>query len=230
MVFFKMHPSSAFYCADCDAMANEFGGYSASPNPVPHIVEDHWRRFVALLVRWRIRISLIVFLALIAGDVFAGIRPHDLLNYHDSNSIVGLALVLVGLAIRSWAAGILHKRVSLTSAGPYALVRHPLYVGSFLMMVGFCTLIGDAVNFYFVLGPFVVLYFLQIRTEERTLADRFGEHWQHYAKAVPQFLPRRLPKSGVGHWNLGQWTRNREYQAVVATLLGLLALEVWRMA
>ena len=211
-------------------MAHEFGGYSASPDPGPYSAERQWRKTVALLVRWRIRISLFVFLALIADDVVAGVRPHDLLNYHDSQSVVGLILVLLGLAIRSWAAGVLHKLAALTSAGPYALVRHPLYVGSFLMMVGFCTLIGDAKNFYFVLGPFAVLYCLQIRTEEGMLARRFGEHWQQYAKSVPQFLPRRLPNSGVGHWNVGQWARNREYQAVAATLLGLVALEVWRMA
>jgi protein-S-isoprenylcysteine O-methyltransferase Ste14 len=151
------------------------------------------------------------------------------LNFRDLETVVGLGLIAAGLALRSWAAGILHKHTQLTTSGPYALIRHPLYVGSFLMMIGFCTLVDDKENIWFVLGPFVALYFLHILKEERNLAGKFGEEWKKYADSVPRLLPRRLRTGGTARWSLNQWTRNREYQALGAASLGLLAIEAWRV-
>src|SRR5689334_9344828 len=44
----------------------------------------------------------------------------------------GLALAVLAEAWRIWAAGTIHKVEELTTGGPYAHVRHPLYVGSFV--------------------------------------------------------------------------------------------------
>jgi protein-S-isoprenylcysteine O-methyltransferase Ste14 len=44
----------------------------------------------------------------------------------------GVALFALGSALRWWAAGTLHKDQEVTTGGPYAVARHPLYVGSFL--------------------------------------------------------------------------------------------------
>jgi protein-S-isoprenylcysteine O-methyltransferase Ste14 len=184
---------------------------------------------VRYLVHRRVRISLIVFVVLIAEDVLAKVRPHDLTNLRDMKSVLGLSLVLGGLAVRSWAAGILHKHEQLTTSGPYAIVRHPLYVGSFMMMLGFCALIDDRENIWFVLGPFAGLYLLGILSEERALMERFGARWQEYASSVPRFLPR-LPRRGMSaSWRLNQWAQNREYRAVGAALIGLVAIQAWRL-
>ena len=53
----------------------------------------------------------------------------------------GMLLALVGLAIRIWAAGCLRKFEQLTLSGPYLWSRNPLYLGSFLIGLGF-TLAG----------------------------------------------------------------------------------------
>jgi protein-S-isoprenylcysteine O-methyltransferase Ste14 len=186
-----------------------------------------WQRFLAFLIRYRVRISLIVFIVLIASDVLEGIKPHNLANPGDFKSVLGLALILGGLALRSWAAGILHKTTELTTSGPYALMRHPLYVGSFLMMIGFCLLIDDRENIWFVLGPFAFMYVIKLLHEERILSNKFGARWQEYARAVPRFLPHRLPRTAFAPWNGKQWIGNREYNAVAATALGLIAVQAW---
>ena len=113
--------------------------------------------FTAFLIRRRILISGILFGLMIARDVAYGPKPHDLFNVRDPLSVLGVLLVFGGLALRSWSAGILHKNAELTTSGPYGLIRNPLYVGSFMMMCGFCTLIGNPVNFLFILGPVLLI-------------------------------------------------------------------------
>ena len=100
--------------------------------------ESLWQRFVAMVLHRRVRITAFVFIALLLEDVITRTAPHDLANFHDYRVLLGLGLVFSGLALRSWAAGTLHKRTQLATSGPYALVRHPLYIGSLFMMLGFC--------------------------------------------------------------------------------------------
>ena len=197
--------------------------------PEPISAQTLWQSFAQFIVRRRVRISLVVFVALILEDVLEGIKPHDLANVYDAKSMLGLGLILAGLGLRSWAAGILRKGSQLTTTGPYSVIRNPLYVGSFMMMLGFCALIDDAENIWFILGPFVVLYVLRVLHEERSLSERFGEQWHKYVRSVPRFFPRWLPTQGFAHWNLDQWLGNREYRAVSAVLLGLVAVEMWQL-
>jgi protein-S-isoprenylcysteine O-methyltransferase Ste14 len=181
-------------------------------------------------VRRRVRLTVVIFVLLMAEDVLIGVRPHSLLAWRDPKTVVGCALVVAGLAVRSWAAGVLHKTRELTTTGPYALVRNPLYVGSFLIMAGFATLIDDVENIYVILGPLAGLYFLQVLHEERILSQKYDVRWQAYAARVPRFLPRRLPKAGtvLASWKLRDWLGSREYRALIATLIGLVAVEAWR--
>jgi protein-S-isoprenylcysteine O-methyltransferase Ste14 len=189
-----------------------------------------WQRFAAWLVYRRVRITLAAFTCLLIENVIVGVEPHGIFAYRDPLAVAGCMLIFAGLAIRSWSAGILRKNRELTMTGPYALVRNPLYVGSCLIMCGFCTLIDDMKNIYFVLGPIAGLYFLQVLHEERYLAGLFGDKWTHYAATVPRFLPRTLPASAFTAWDRKQWLGSREYNALGATLLGMLLVEVWRLS
>lgn len=195
----------------------------------PRRAKSRWEKTVDLLVRWRVRITAIVFIVLLAEDVVVGVKPHDLTNFRDMKSVVGFGLVMMGLALRSWAAGILKKDAQLSTAGPYGIIRNPLYVGSFLMMIGFCIIVDDTENIWFVLGPFLALYVIRVLREERSLAKLFGDQWHTYVRSVPRFFPRRLPTFSFADWRLSQWLGNREYNAVLAVFLGLLALQTWRI-
>jgi protein-S-isoprenylcysteine O-methyltransferase Ste14 len=188
------------------------------------------RRAHELLMRHRVRISVVVFVALILEDVLEHCRPRDLADVHDPWMVAGLTLVVGGLALRSWAAGTLRKMAQLTTEGPYAAMRHPLYVGSFMMMVGFSDLINDEENIYVVCGPILLLYILKVLSEERQLAGKFGAAWNEYAARAPRFVPRRWPRHGFDAWSFKQWLGSREYRALAGGLLGLVALELWRLA
>ncbi len=187
-----------------------------------------WTRIAAYLVRRRVRFTVAVFIALMIVDLASGVRPHSVFNSGDPNSLLGCGLIFAGLAIRSWSAGILRKTRELTTCGPYALIRNPLYVGSFLIMSGYCALIDDAENIFFVL-PVAGLYFLQVLHEERVLSKLYESRWATYARAVPRFLPRSLPKSPLASWELQQWLGSREYRALGTTLLGMLAIQYWHV-
>lgn len=177
------------------------------------------------LSKWRIKISLLAFSLLIAFNFLVlGSRPYHPIVPICLPSVLGTSLVLFGLAIRTWAAGTLHKSQEVTTVGPYALVRNPLYVGSFLMMFGFCTLMKDWLAMAFVVGPITVLYWYQVRVEERNLSNRFHDEWHQYFGTTGRFLPRSISRSVLAHWSFRQWLKNREYQAVIATLIALAAL------
>lgn len=202
----------------------------ALAGPAHAVLEQSWwQRFVALLLHRRVRITVIVFVVLLVEDMLERVDPHNLANLTDYKVLLGLGMVFAGLALRSWAAGTLHKRTQLATSGPYGLVRHPLYIGSLFMMLGFCTLVDDAENIYFVLGPILLLYILRAVHEEKTISAAFPDQWPAYAQKVPRFIPRRVPTEMFANWSLSQWLINREYQAVSAVLLGLVAVQVWHL-
>ena len=88
--------------------------------------------------------------------------------------------------MRSWAAGFLTKSTQLTMTGPYRLVRNPLYLGSFLMVVGICLLIGDPENIWICAAVLAVLYIPKVRSEEHFLASKFPGEWPQYAASTPR--------------------------------------------
>jgi protein-S-isoprenylcysteine O-methyltransferase Ste14 len=188
-----------------------------------------WSRMAAYLVRRRVRLTLAVIIAMMVEDVLTGVRPHSIFMPGDPASLAGCLMIVAGLAIRSWSAGILKKTRELTTTGPYAVIRNPLYVGSFLVMSGFCTLIGDRENIFIVLGPIAGLYFLQVLHEERVLSNLYNTRWVEYVRRVPRLLPRSFPKSPFATWELSQWLGSREYRGLGATLLGMLAIEFWHL-
>jgi protein-S-isoprenylcysteine O-methyltransferase Ste14 len=104
--------------------------------------------------------------------------------------LAGLVVALFGVLIRAWAAGSIRKNKVLTTHGPYAFTRNPLYVGSFLIGIGF----GIAAGVLWILALFLVFFLLiygrTMRKEERRLEQLFGDEFTRYATAVPRFVPR----------------------------------------
>jgi protein-S-isoprenylcysteine O-methyltransferase Ste14 len=185
---------------------------------------------VRMLVDRRVPISVALFATLIGLDVLVfQSRPRDLLNLADPLIAPALLFITAGLLVRSWAAGTLRKRQQLATTGPYAWVRNPLYAGSFLMMIGFGTLVQDAMTLWIVIGPVAWLYWYAVQCEERNLNRLFPEQWPAYAASVPRFFPRRLMVPRIADWSLAQWLRNSEYQAWLGSLLALVAIKLWQM-
>jgi protein-S-isoprenylcysteine O-methyltransferase Ste14 len=187
-------------------------------------------RFVKLLVHRRVPISALLFAALITLDLIAfRSRPRDVLNLADPLAVLSVVLIVLGLAVRTWAAGTLRKQRQLATTGPYAWVRHPLYFGSFLMMVGFGTLVHDPITLWVVAGPVAWIYWQAIKSEERKISGLFPAEWPSYAGRVPCVLPLRIVKPQLGDWSFAQWLQNSEYQAVVGSAIALLGIKVWQL-
>jgi protein-S-isoprenylcysteine O-methyltransferase Ste14 len=203
---------------------------SSSPSAVldPRAASNWFEPIKLFLIRRRILLSGILFTLLIAEDVAFGSKPHSLFNVRDPLSVAGIVLVLSGVSLRSWAAGILRKDAELTVTGPYRLIRNPLYVGSFLMVFGFCALIGDVDNVILMAGPLALLYVVKVRQEERLLARLFPQQWAEYSRTTPRFIPRLALADLSSQWRLTQWLNSHEYQAVGATALALVAIQAWQ--
>ncbi len=206
-------------------IVNNSANELAMPTSSPWLVA--LRRWVA---RRRIAISNVCFTLLIAFNLaILQTRPNSPWALGEWKSALGLALVVLGLGIRSWSAGTIRKHDSLTTIGPYALVRNPLYVGSFLMMFGFATLLNDTLSLIFVAGPMFVLYWSQVKVEEKYLAGRYPLDWENYANSTPRFIPYKYSSKWRSGWSKAQWLSNREYQAILGSLVGIsgIALLCW---
>ena len=144
--------------------------------------------------------------------------------------LLGAALALLGVALRAWAAGYIHKERALSTHGPYAHTRNPLYLGSFLIGVGVSVAAGR-VALLILFGVFyLTVYGRVIRGEARLLEERFGAVYVRYAEAVPLFFPRiaRYRADGTGEpeprFTVDRWRRNREYEALLGVAVGFLFL------
>jgi protein-S-isoprenylcysteine O-methyltransferase Ste14 len=181
-------------------------------------------------VRRRVQISVVMFAAIIAADLFViHSQPRDIFNPADALAMGSLGLVIAGLLIRAWAAGMLRKQKQLATTGPYGLVRHPLYFGSFLMMIGFGVIIHDPLTLWIVAAPLVWLYWQTIRSEEQRVSKYFAADWAVYSAKVPRFIPYRLVQPRFGDWSLAQWLHNEEYQAWIGSAAALAALKMWQV-
>jgi protein-S-isoprenylcysteine O-methyltransferase Ste14 len=115
--------------------------------------------------------------------------------------VVCVGVSLLGLAVRALTAGYAPVGTSerctrrqiaavLNTTGAYSVVRHPLYVGNFLIALGVFSFLRswELVAIYMLI---YVLYYERIMfAEERFLRDRFGEDYRAWAAATPAFLPR----------------------------------------
>ncbi len=146
---------------------------------------------------------------------------------------IGGGIALVGLGLRAWAAGHIRKNSELATSGPYAYTRNPLYLGSFLLGVGFTVASGQPLLGLLFAALFLGIYLPVMRVEAATLAELFGEDYTRYARAVPLLLPRLLPyrdeHSRGARFDASLYLRYREYQAALGLLIawGLLALKAF---
>lgn len=142
-------------------------------------------------------------------------------------NMLGLALCLLGaltrfLTIASVPAGtssqsrVLHSH-ALNTTGPYAAVRHPLYLGNLLITVGLLSIAHDPWAWLLGLGYWLVSHVLIIRAEETLLQKAFGAQWDAWAAEVPALAP--LPTK-LGGFFQGPFSWRRAVQREVNPLVG----------
>lgn len=147
--------------------------------------------------------------------------------------VLGGLLVVAGQALRLWATGYLLKTDELTTAGPYAYLRHPLYAGALLMGSGFLLMAGPRVASV-VLPLMLVFYFgyylsYKDGVESERLEALYGDAFRAYRDAVPTLVPRWTPwhphpNSEQPRWRLERVLENDEQTALAYAAIASAAL------
>jgi protein-S-isoprenylcysteine O-methyltransferase Ste14 len=132
---------------------------------------------------------------------------------------IGAVVAAIGEAVRVWAAGHLEKGREVTRSGPYALTRHPLYLGSSLIGIGLAIASASLVAAVIVLTYLAITLTAAIRTEEAHLTDKFGA-------AYPAYREGRGAVERRG-FSFARAMRNREYRAILG-LLFVMVLLAWK--
>jgi len=188
------------------------------------------------LFRHRGQIPVILFVAAIPVVYFTKINDLSA-ESRFILTVLSVFLSVLGFIIRAMAIATTPKGTSgrntkegqvaesLNRTGIYSVVRHPLYLGNYLMWTG---IVLFTFNFWFVIvvSLFFWLYYERIMfAEERFLERKFNEDYMDWASRVPAFVP-----------SLGKYKKNtipfslksvlrREYSGVLATVIGFAFID-----
>lgn len=149
-------------------------------------------------------------------------EPHELPLY------IGGAIAAVGTLIRLWASGHVMKNKELATDGPYAFVRHPLYVGNILLLLGFS--IASSLLWSYALMVALLLFYYPptIAYEDNKLKNFFGEAWEEWSKTTYALIPT-LPKRAASSGESSSWSFKKSLvqngePIIVIYLIGCLYL------
>lgn len=138
--------------------------------------------------------------------------------------LAGCCLALIGLIIRALASGHVRKNEQLTTSGPYAYLRNPLYFGSLVLAAGFAVASLSGWVVVAMLLMFLAIYLPVIRSEEEFLRRQFPEY-EDYASQVPRLIPRlRAFGNARGAFSWELYSKHREYNAALGAVILMLAL------
>ena len=157
------------------------------------------------LARWR------VFL----GFVFAAIALW-LATPTPTTLMIGGVISVIGELIRVWAAGHLEKSREVTRSGPYQFTRHPLYLGSSFIGIGFAIAANHLVVAVIVVAYLLLTLTAAMRSEEAHLREKFGDAYDAYIERRSAPMERRF--------SLQRAISNREHHAIGGLLAALLLL------
>jgi len=163
----------------------------------------------------------------VAVLIFAAGQVRPRVIFGGGGAVGCLGLILLGLAIRAWASGCAGKHTweakieapRLTTGGPYAYVRNPIYLGCVPLGLGFAGILGDPWLLGLHLAVCVLLYAVIVPAEEEFLRGKFGEAYARYAAAVPRIWPRGRP-----------WPEAEPARWETSALLDQLRLAGWLVA
>lgn len=143
-------------------------------------------------------------LGILAGLLIWGGGPRGILSgwptlpHSPVNGTIALALTLAGLAFALWARFVIGRNWSgtvtlkqdheLVRSGPYAIVRHPIYTGFLLALLGIAVARG-AIGAFLGVSIAVLAFRLKSLTEESFMLDQFGSQYAAYKREVKALIP-----------------------------------------
>jgi protein-S-isoprenylcysteine O-methyltransferase Ste14 len=129
---------------------------------------------------------------------------------------------LIGALLQDWCFASLNKNRELAVCGPYALVRNPMYIARFIVILGLVLLPG----WPWLAVIYTVAYYFyvvnRVQREETKLREVFGAPYAEYCRQVRRFLPvfRPYPGSQLAYFRWELFIRNHGW----ASLVGVIAL------
>lgn len=199
-------------------------------------LENEFARTGSWLFRWRsyLPVALLAFLL----SQYPHFRypfgshqidvPWEMFCLAVSLAGIGVRVATIGSAARRTSGRNTHEQIadSLNTAGMYSVVRHPLYLGNFLMWLGIALVPGIWWLALIVVLSFALYYERIMFAEERYLREKFGAEFERWAAVTPAFIPRlkgwrRAPRPFCLRTVL-----KREYSGLFATIACFTAIEV----
>lgn len=145
--------------------------------------------------------------------------------------LIGTLVAVAGLGLRGLASGHVRKDKELTTSGPYAYTRNPLYLGTLILAAGFAIAARTWVLAAMMVLIFFGIYIPAIWSEEAFLRDNFRE-FSDYSARVPRLLPRlRAVRMGTGAFSWELYRQHREYNAILGTaaMVAILIAKLYRI-
>ena len=149
---------------------------------------------------------------------------------HPEWLLAGFVVSMFGEWIQLWCFASLDKNSTLTARGPYTMVRNPMYLGRFFILLGFLMLLGQ---WWLWLAYTAVYWFYmdaRVQREEAHLRPIFGPAYEQYCATVRRFVPR-WPATGepLGYWNWQLFAQNNAGFNLLAILLAWAAVAAWAL-
>ncbi len=124
-------------------------------------------------------------------QMFATTHGWDLICFFVTIIGMGIRILTVGTSPVGTSGRNTHGQVaeSLNTKGIYSVIRHPLYVGNFFVIIGIVLLIGVWWFIFLITALYWLYYERIIFTEEEYLRQKYGEKFLSWAEKTPAVIP-----------------------------------------
>jgi protein-S-isoprenylcysteine O-methyltransferase Ste14 len=123
--------------------------------------------------------------------------------------LLGSVLFALGMLLRLWAQMHIHYRLKvpkfLTTTGPYAYVRNPVYIANTIILVSTAFLGGLYWFTPVIIVYCIAIYSIVIRYEESHLLNKYGRSYTEYADETPRWVPRLNQVQRYNHTDTSQY-------------------------
>ncbi len=139
-----------------------------------------------------------------------------------------LGISLFGQLIQTWCFASLVKNRELSVRGPYKLVRNPMYLGRYFLILGFVCLLENLAAIAIYTVTYYLYMFNRVKREERRLRRDYPDEFGKYCRDVRRFLPsfRRLGDPGVWFFDREMFLENNAHWNILMTILAYATLYV----
>ncbi|MBT3611734.1 MAG: DUF1295 domain-containing protein [Flavobacteriales bacterium] len=190
------------------------------------------------LFKYRGQFPVLLF---ILSVPFIFLTDYNIISYRQHNffMLTAISISVLGFFVRFYTIGTTPKGTSgrntkeqvadvLNSSGMYSMVRHPLYLGNYLIWLGI-SLASFNIYFAIIMSLLFWIYYERIMfAEERFLERKFGKDYLNWSAELPAFFPSILNfKKSDTQFSIITVLR-REYASVLAAVVGFSFIEVFR--